>query len=716
MSFRKLVNTRQFSEAATDFVTNKGHYTLAPVGSRDYIEYWNLQEDRCRDGFKCADLWIPGRHYFYLNFTPILKVPDEHLLRILKESRDKRGKLGAVTMEKVLEFPRFYEIDYEWYRYKHIAWHGGKFQGVSSPGAQHICCAKARGAGFSYKEASDGVYNYTFIPDSKSYYFAGLEQYLNVDGILNKVEGMLDFINSNIHEWKQNRMKKSTTMHQTASYVDEAGDTHGNASQIIGVVVDNPNKTRGKRGRKIVFEEGGSFKKLKEALAISIGSISDTQITVGQISVFGTGGEEGPSIEGLEDIFTQPDIYNMLAFRNTWEEGFEDTLCGYFVPTTKTNVLCMDPDGNIDLEAALEYEKEQRAIKEKAKDPKEIDRRKAEYPIFPSEVFQRMMRNPFNTAEIDRQIRRIENNPAIKAILRYGELVTRTKEEGGGWEFLIQTKAQAEPIEAYPHKQEGQEQGSLEGCVTLVERPWLNQLQATPTGMYQIVFDPFYKEESEDVTSLFACYVMKQYNQFDTINENTAVAWYVGRPVDINRCYKIMFALSDWFNCNVQGEIAGGGQGVLDYARRNKLLHKLDFELEMTDNKEIVEKKNRSYLMNMPTEKKRMGITYLVQDHMEQRGIDEAGNAIYNIHREYDIGYLRELRKFDGKRNADRISARLIWQFSRREKVASAVRGQEEREGFYNRELFGTPTRQDQSEFLPMYDEVEPGGWGSSER
>lgn len=701
MSFRKFVNTRQFSEAATDFKNNKGHYTLAPIGSRDYQEYWDLQEERCQNGFRCGDLWIPGRHYFYLNFTPILKVPDEQLLRYMIEARDRRGKIGPITMEKILEFPRFYEIDYEWYRYKHIAWHGGKFQGTYSPGAQHICCAKARNAGFSYKEGSDGVYNYTFIPDSKSYYFAGIEQYLNKDGILNKVEGMLDFINANIPEWKQNRMKKSTTMHQVASYVDEAGATHGNRSEIIGIVVDNPNKTRGKRGRKVVFEEGGSFKKLKEALAVSIGSVADGGITVGQISVFGTGGEEGPSIEGLEDIFTQPDVYNMLAFKNVWEEGFEDTECGYFVPSTKTNVLCMDVEGNVDIEAALTYEMGERAKKEKAKDPKEIDRRKSEYPIKPSEVFQRMMRNPFNTAEIDLQIRRVEKNPAIKAILRYGELVHKTTEEGGGIEFFIKTKLEAQPIEEYPHNQKG----SLEGCVTVVERPWRNHTSVTPEGIYQIVFDPFYKEESEDMTSLFACYVMKQYNQYDTVNENTACAWAVMRPVDINRCYRVMFDLAEWYNCNVQGEIAGGGQGVLDYARTHKLMHKLDFELEMTDNKEITEKKNRSYLMNMPTEKKRMGLTYLVQDHMEQRGIDEQGNAIYNLHREYDIGYLRELRKFDGKRNADRISARLIWQFSRKEKVNRAVAAAEEREGFYNRELFGValPDR-DEKMYLEMYE------------
>lgn len=704
MSWNKLANTRQLSEAAIGWVRNGGRYCLAPPGSRDYKDFWDAQEDRCANGFRCGDIWIPGRHYFYLNFTPILKVPDEQLLKVMAERRDKRGKLGKITMEKVLEFPRFYEIDYEWYRYKHIAWHGGKFRGVSSPGARHIGCAKTRGAGFSYKEASDGVYNYTFIPESKSYYFASNEGYLITDGILNKVEGMMDFINDNIWDWKQNRMKKSTLMNQTASYVDEFGATRGSKSQIIGVIVDNPNKTRGKRGRKIVFEEGGSFKRLKEALAISKGSISDGGIVVGQISVFGTGGEEGPSIEGLEEIFNQPDVYDMLEFPNIWEEGFEGTTCGYFVPAVKTNVIFMDTDGNVDVPAAVEYEAAMRAKLEKAKDPKELDRYKAEYPIVPSEVFQRMMRNPFNIGEIDKQIRRVSTSAAIKALLRYGYLTRKTQEEGGGIEFTIQTRDKARPIETYPHDQkEGKDGGAgLEGCVTVVERPWLDQKAHTPEGIYQIVFDPFYKEESEDLTSLFACYVCKQYNNLTTVNEGIPIAWYVGRPKDINKAYDIMFMLAEWYNAQVQGEIAGGGQGVLDYAKRNRLLHKLDYELEMTDNKEITEKKNRSYLMNMSTEKKRMGLTYLVNWHMDQRGLNEEGLPIYTLHRIYDLAFLQELRKF-GTRNADRVSAMIIWMFSMREKINRVIHQQEHTEGFYNRTLFGAG-EEEQEQSITLYD------------
>ena len=44
--------------------------------------------------------------------------------------------------------------------------------------------------------------------------------------------------------------------------------------------------------------------------------------------------------------------------------------------------------------------------------------------------------------------------------------------------------------------------------------------------MYQIVFDPFYKEESEDLTSLFAIYVLKCYNKHNPVNEGLPVAWF----------------------------------------------------------------------------------------------------------------------------------------------------------------------------------------------
>jgi len=683
MGFHRLVNTQYFREAATDFVRNGGYYTKAPRGSRDYEAYWDLWERRCANGMQVGDLWVPGRHLFYLNFTPIMKLDDARLADAIREARDAHGKLGRITMEKIFNFPRFYEIDYEWYNFKDIAWSGGDFMGIHSDGAQHIGCAKTRGAGFSYKEASDGCYNYTFIPRSKSYYFAGIEQYLTTDGILNKAKDMLDFINDHCPEWAQNRMKSDQLLKMKASFVDGDGVERGNFAEIIGIVVDNANKTRGKRGRKVTFEEFGSFKNGKKALKVSIGSIQDGGVVTGQISAFGTGGEEGPSIEALEDVFGNPREYNMLAFPNIYEEGMEATEIGYFVPVYRTNPLFMDDDGNVDMQAGVLYEMEQRETESNKPDPRELDGYCAEYPIYPGEVFQRITINPFSVKQLKAQEQRVQKSSVIQALLRYGEFI---RDDLGNIEFSPIPKKQARPIENYPHTKDD----NLEGTVTIVEPPFKDRSGKTPERMYKVIFDPFYKEEAADISSLFCVYVIKNYNNLDPVNGGMPVAWYRGRPQDLDRAYGILFDLSEYYDCSVQGEIAGGGQGVLDYATRNKLLEKVSFELEGDSNKEIKSKANRRYLMNMPTERKRIGLTYVIDWHKQVRALDDKGRKILTLHKYYDIVGLREMRKFNGKRNADTISVLIVAMFELREEVYRVEQEQEQRRknDFYDRELF----------------------------
>lgn len=685
MGFHSFVNTAQFSYTARDFWKNGKAYTKAPVGSREYQEFWDEEERRCKEGYSVGGLWIPGRYYDYLNHTPILKIKDEVALKIFANRGNKKIGDLAVTAERILDFPRFYEIDYEWYNFKHIAWNGGEFMGVKSTGGLHIGCGKTRGAGFSYKEAQDGVYNFKFIPESKSYYFAGLEQYLIVDGIMNKIQPMLDFTNDYSPEWKQNRQKKNTLMHQKASYLDARGVERGSMAEIIGIVVDDPDKTRGKRGRKITFEEAGSFRNLKRALNVSIGSIKDGDIMVGQISVFGTGGEEGPDIEGLEDIWKDPASFGMLEFPNVWEPGLEDTSCGYFVPVYRTKSTFMDEAGNVDMVGAIQSEKVVRAKKKKAKDPKVLDGYKAEYPFTPGEMFNRNTKNPFNTAELDAQIRKIETSVAIQGILRHGKL---RRDEIDGVVFEPMPKDKAKPVENYPHTSAD----DLEGCITIASRPYRDQKGNTPAGMYQIVVDPYYKDESEDLTSLFSVGVWKQYNNIDPVDEGLPVAWYDARPMSLETAYQNLFMLSDFYNCSIQSEIAGGGQGIVDYAKTTKQLHKLEYEPEMLGNKEYsssAAQRNKSIFMNMPTEKKRLGLTYLINWHMQQRGATETGNPILNVHKCYWLAFLKEMRKYKSDRNADRISQAILAMFMLKENAYKEEKRVPIKNDFYEKPLFG---------------------------
>lgn len=696
--FHKLVNTQYFKEAGINYFKNGGHYTLAPRGSLEYYEFWKEEERRCREGYRVGDIWITGRHYFHLNYQPMLRVKEDVLIsEFLADQRSKvTNKISKRTAEKVFNFPFFTEMQYEWWRFKHIAWNGGTFMGINSPGGKHMVCAKTREAGFSYMEAADGVYNFNFIQNSKSYFTAAKEAFLIEDGILNKVQVGLDWINDNSLYWRQNRQKKNTLMHQKASFLDEFGEERGSMAEIIGVTINSdPNKIRGKRGIKITFEEGGSFKDLMATLEIAKGNISAGTKYIGQITVFGTGGEEGPSIEGLETLFTNPDAHDFLGFPNVLEEGGLEEKVGFFVPCFKTNFECIDANGNIDYNKAIQLDNEKRKMASLDKNPKALDRRKAEYPQKPSELFQRIDGNEFEVDKIDKQIRKIETQSSIKGMIRHGRLErTKTGRSIGGVEFIPDPKAN--PVDQYPHGMKD----DLTGCVSIVEKPYQDASGHVPQGMYQIVFDAYYKDDAEDLTSLFDITVLKQDNNIDPAYAGLPVAWYTGRPKSLSTCHEILFMLADYYNGTVQGEIGGGGQGVLDYAKPKRLLHRVEFEPEMLHNKEIASKnKNRSYLMNMSTERKRLGMTYLIEWHKEQIGVTEDGTPVLRLDRIFKLGLLREMRK-GGIRNSDRMSSMIIGMFMLKENVSRKINSKKKINSFYDRQLFQEKTSQGTTTFF----------------
>lgn len=691
MSFHHLVNTAQFSYTARDWKKNGGLYTRAPHGSREYFQFWEEEDRRCRYGYKVGDTYITGRHYGYLNFFPISKVPEEALAAMLNEDRDALGNLTARAIEKRVGFPAFWEIDYEWWNFKDIAWYGGDFMGVHSPGAQNICCLKTRGAGFSYKEAWDGIYNYNFIDGSKSYYFAAAEPYLIGDAIMDKVQGGLDWINQYSAYWKKNRQKKNVLMHQRASYIDEFGIEKGTMSEIIAQTIDKPKKTRGKRGRKATFEEAGAFPHLEQAVEVCMGSMrSGSKIQVGQISVFGTGGEKQEDIQGLENIFNSPHAWNMLAFPNIWEDGAVGTECGYFVPCYRADETFMDVDGNIDIIGAVKSDSLERAKKATSGKPKDLDFRKAEYPRTPSEALQRMTGNGFNIDAIDRQIKRIRTSKEIQAMLRYGRMYS-TNATRCGADFKVMSKFDARPVEDFPHSSSGED---IRGCMTIVQPPLEDGTGQVPNGMYIITFDAFYKEDAEDTTSLFSFKVWKVDNMLSPAFTNLPVAWYAGRPATLNECYEQLFGAAKFYNAEIQGEISGGGMGVVGYAKTHRLVHMLAHEPEMMHNKEIASKSaGNSILMNMSVDRKKLGITYLEDWHMEPRGIDPINNRIItNLDHIYDIAFLYELRKFNPlKGNFDRISDAIIAMYMLKERTAEVLQQQKSQrsDAFYRRRLFG---------------------------
>lgn len=104
---QRLHDTDKFRQAAI-FFQQHGCYTLAPRGTTDYNKYWEQETDRCLNGYTAPDgEGITGYNYFYLNYSPIMRLKEE-------EYTDREGNLRK-RRQRILEFPSFWDYDYYYF-------------------------------------------------------------------------------------------------------------------------------------------------------------------------------------------------------------------------------------------------------------------------------------------------------------------------------------------------------------------------------------------------------------------------------------------------------------------------------------------------------------------------------------------------------------------------------------------------------------------------
>ena len=274
VDFNKHINNSiKFSPAAEFFKKHKC-YTLAPRGTTDYNSYWDRETERCLYGYTAPDGdSITGYHYFYLNYSPIMKLKEVSYTDRYGNTRTRR--------ERVLDFPRFWDYDYYYFNAIEQAEDEGK----------HMAVLKSRQRGYSFKGASMLVRNYELIPGSKNFAVASEQKFLIGDGLLTKAWQIMDFIDKNT-AWAKQRLV-STRMERVAGYkvTDEFGKQteQGYLSSITGITLKNdPERIRGTRGKLVLWEEGGKFPSLLDAWRIEQPSVeTDDGIAFGLMIAFG---------------------------------------------------------------------------------------------------------------------------------------------------------------------------------------------------------------------------------------------------------------------------------------------------------------------------------------------------------------------------------------------------------------------------------------------
>lgn len=462
---KKIYNSDKFRQAAI-FFKEHGAYTLAPPGTTDYIKYWDEETNRCLYGYVAPDGdAISGYNYFYLNYSPIMKLSEV-------EYTDRYGN-KRTRRERILEFPNFWDYDYYYFNAIEEAETEGK----------HLVVLKSRQRGYSFKGASMLVRNYELIPGSKSFAVASEQKFLIGDGLLTKAWQIMDFIDKNT-AWSKQRLT-STRMERVSGFkiTDEFGKQteQGYLSSITGITLKNdPERLRGTRGKLVLFEEGGKFPNLETAWRVEQPAVeTDDGVAFGLLIAFGTGGTEGGAFDGLKNLFYKPEAFNCLAFPNIWDDGQEQTKCGFFVPSwsnmesTDDNgkQKFMDQYGNSIKEKAIEELIAQRnKVKDGGASQTSIDRFISERPLKPQEAVLELGKNIFPRQLLMNQLTRIRTNEKLRNMKHVVDLA---------WDGEGQVKAtekKSGDITTYHLKKDDKPHGSIV--------IWEYPIKDPPFGLY----------------------------------------------------------------------------------------------------------------------------------------------------------------------------------------------------------------------------------------
>ena len=524
---------------ARDTYLRTGRYTEFRMHSKAYNDFWQEEYRRCREGYTVNGYTITGPNYYYLNYYQLPNIDVE-----------------IAGSGRTAIFPKFLVFQYEFFHYFEICRRQKK----------DCCLMKARGIGFSEINASICACIYNCFRESKCLITTSAKNFL--DKSLDKVWGALNFANEHTTGgFAKLRQVKDSALLKRASVLitDNNGikSESGWMSQIEGIVADSDAKIRGDRIDLLIYEEAGSNPVLRKSYIKGKALIYIGGSKFGVRMLGGTGGDRGPALEGLRDIYYNPEGLDVLPFYHNYTESGDWVYTGYYIPAY--------------IGAVTEYGVDAEGVKRKLLD-------KRGYCLW--ENYKKQL-------DLDRQ--RLVNNP--KALIDHVAEYCYTAEEAFNLEgenkfnkvhiaeqlTKIRALKQCPPIETgyveYTYKNSQHVPSNITGCrwvpnkngkVKILEQPlWELPPQKDPEtgkeiqtprekmrGLYVIGIDGIdigaaqtsaYTKDPSD----FCLVVMKRAYG---ISGPQVVALYKDRPQVLSEAYKIAIKLAQYYNAVINIE------------------------------------------------------------------------------------------------------------------------------------------------------------------
>lgn len=525
-----------------------GNYTTYLPGHKLYNDFWTEQWKRCNQGYTVGRYTITGDNYFFLNFYRLQAAVE-----------------NPITKETTYDetFPAFFAQQYIWFHYFRMCELVGKDAGALKP----------RGVGWSQIAASMGLRMYTCVRQSKCIYAASLESQLTPT--LSKVWDQMEFLNTQTNGgMKHLRMAKNTDMRRRASKKLKDGTEIGFKSEIEGLIIDNPRKMRGSRVQRLFFEEAGSNDKLKAAYSQGEALITVSGRRIGLRAFWGTGGDSGPQLAGLAEMFYSPEAYNVLPYKNSYNSKGDVVYTAFFIPAYAMLQQFMDARGVCDEQAGMEYYNNIRL--KKSQNASALMHFKSEFCFYPEEALIREGENRFDGEKLAEQLANIELHKLVLPPT-IGKLHWPLDKETGHAN-----------INAIP-----QFTPTSDGKIRILEYPMMDEHNIAYSNLYVGGIDSIDADQSSssgqtDVSEF--CIVIKRRQL--GLKEPKYVAIYKDRPKDIRTAYDNAIKLLQWYNC--KAVLESTRVGIVTYFKEKNKLNLL-FKRPRATMNDIQAKTSRQY-------------------------------------------------------------------------------------------------------------------------
>jgi hypothetical protein len=501
-----------FNEQARTF-NEKGIYCDKPFRSKDFINYWEDQKNKCRNGviFKNKGrVWYLTRDYYmWLNFLPIF---------------DKE--------EKKYGFAKVRDAQYHMALYELLAELNNK----------HAAIFKKRQIASSYFHMGKIINTYWFEEGSVCKIGASLKDYINDKGSWKFLDEYKDFLNEHTAWYRPSNPEKVLLWQQQIEVrVGNKKTKKGLKSKIQGASFEK-NATTGVGGPTTYFfhEEAGIAPKMMETYEYLRPAMSSGMLTTGMFIAAGSVGDLD-QCNPLKEMVLNPTINDIYAVEsNLIDKEGTIGLSGLFIPEQWSMPPYIDEYGNSKVEEALAAIFKEREKWKIELTPEQYQLRISQKPTNIAEGFAYRKESIFPQGIISRQLKKIEEK-------EYSfEHIELDRTEKG----IVAKRSNKLPISQFPVNKK---QVDKIGCLVVWERPTKNP----EFGTYYASIDPV--SEGKTTTSDSLCSIFVYKNPVEVTRETSnglehfiekdkIVASWCGRYDDINKTHEQLEKIIEWYN------------------------------------------------------------------------------------------------------------------------------------------------------------------------